>query len=198
MAKKLPRAIRPTATHAPGRKPGESLVTPLDEPEALAKGTFAARESQPETPLSEAELRRAEAVKLVRRYSLVAGVGGLIPVPFVDLAAMTGVQVQMLRKLSKLYEVPFSKNRGKAIVAGLAGSMIPASSGIGAASMIKGVPLLGVMVGSIVTPALAVGATYAIGTAFIQHFVSGGTLLDFSPPDYHEFIKAQKAAPARA
>jgi hypothetical protein len=26
----------------------------------------------------------------------------------------------------------------------------------------------------------------------VQHFESGGTLLDFNPPDYKEFIKAQK------
>jgi hypothetical protein len=30
-------------------------------------------------------------------------------------------------------------------------------------------------------PALFSGATYAIGMAFIQHFESGGTLLDFKP-----------------
>jgi hypothetical protein len=41
-------------------------------------------------------------------------------------------------------------------------------------------------------PALAIGATYIIGKVFIQHFASGGTLLDFNPPDYREFIKAQK------
>jgi hypothetical protein len=28
-----------------------------------------------------------------------------------------------------------------------------------------------------------------IGMAFIEHFASGGTLLDFEPPDYEEFIK---------
>jgi hypothetical protein len=39
---------------------------------------------------------------------------------------------------------------------------------------------------------LSAGATYAIGKAFIQHFESGGTLLDFNPPDYREFVKAQK------
>ena len=32
-----------------------------------------------------------------------------------------------------------------------------------------------------------------MGMAFMQHFVSGGTLLDFDPPDYREFIKAQKS-----
>ena len=26
----------------------------------------------------------------------------------------------------------------------------------------------------------------------MQHFESGGTLLDFNPPDYREFFKAQK------
>jgi hypothetical protein len=26
----------------------------------------------------------------------------------------------------------------------------------------------------------------------VQHFESGGTLLDFNPPDYREFVKAQK------
>jgi uncharacterized protein (DUF697 family) len=198
MAKKLPRAIHPTSMHAPGRRPGEALVTPLDEPEALAKGTFAAKEPAAPGLAPAVDERQAEAVRLVRRYSLWAGFGGLIPVPFVDLAAMTGAQIQMLRRLSTLYDVPFSENRGKAIVAGLAGTMIPASSGIGAASLIKGVPLLGVVVGSVVTPALAVGATYAIGMAFIRHFVSGGTLLDFDPPNYHEFIKTQKERPARA
>jgi hypothetical protein len=27
--------------------------------------------------------------------------------------------------------------------------------------------------------------------AFIEHFASGGTLLDFEPPDYREFIKSK-------
>jgi hypothetical protein len=26
----------------------------------------------------------------------------------------------------------------------------------------------------------------------MKHFASGGTLLDFSPPDYREFIKSQQ------
>ena len=66
------------------------------------------------------------------------------------------------------------------------------TSGIGAASMLKTVPILGTIVGGLVMPALSAGATYAIGRAFIQHFASGGTLLDFNPPDYREFVKSQK------
>ena len=41
-------------------------------------------------------------------------------------------------------------------------------------------------------PVLSAGATYAIGQAFIKHFESGGTLLDFNPPDYRELVKSQR------
>jgi uncharacterized protein (DUF697 family) len=98
----------------------------------------------------------------------------------------------MLRRISQIYDVPFSDNRGKALIAALAGSMIPATSGIGAASVLKAVPIFGTIVGAFVMPVLSAGATYAIGKAFIQHFASGGTLLDFNPPDYRDFIKAHK------
>jgi uncharacterized protein (DUF697 family) len=116
----------------------------------------------------------------------------LIPLPFVDVLAVGGLQLQMLRRVSQLYDVEFSENRGKALIASLAGTMIPVTSGMGAASALKGVPLLGMVASAFVMPVLSAGATYAIGKAFIQHFESGGTLLDFNPPDYKEFIKAQK------
>jgi hypothetical protein len=54
------------------------------------------------------------------------------------------------------------------------------------------VPVVGTTISAIVMPALSAGATYAIGMAFIQHFASGGTLLNFNPSGYREFVKAQK------
>jgi uncharacterized protein (DUF697 family) len=136
--------------------------------------------------------RHEMASKLVDRFAMWGGVAGFVPVPVVDVAAVAGVQVQMLRRLSQIYNVPFSENSGKALIAALAGTMIPATSGIGAASMLKTVPILGTIASGFVMPALAAGATFAIGKAFVQHFESGGSLLDFNPPDYREFIKAQK------
>src|SRR3984893_12969848 len=63
------------------------------------------------------------AAKLVDRFSLWSGAAGLIPIPLVDIAAVGGVQLQMLRKLSEIYGVPFTENRGKSIIASLAGSL---------------------------------------------------------------------------
>ena len=139
-----------------------------------------------------AERRDEVASKLVDRFAILSGVAGLIPVPVVDAVAVGGLQIQMLRRLSQIYGVAFSENRGKALIASLAGSMIPTTSGIGAARVLKAMPIVGTIVAGFVIPVLSAGATYAIGKAFIQHFASGGTLLDFNPPDYREFIKASK------
>jgi len=141
---------------------------------------------------TDTEARNELASKLVDRFALWSGVAGLIPLPFVDVFAVGGLQLQMLRRISQIYDVAFSENRGKAVIASLAGSMIPATSGIGAASVLKTVPVFGTLVSGFVMPVLSAGATYAIGKAFIQHFATGGTLLDFNPPDYKEFVKAQK------
>ena len=124
---------------------------------------------------------------------MLSGAAGLVPVPVVDVAAVAGVQLQMLRRLSEIYEVPFSDNMGKSIIASLAGSVIPASTAttatIGLASLVKGLPGVGTVIGALTMPVFSAGSTYIIGKVFIQHFASGGTLLDFNPPDYREFIK---------
>ena len=210
--KKLPRAIRPEDagaaspalavaeldTAAPAR-PGlerESETTIAKQTTGSVEPRKAAASTAKATTHSATEAlaarRRSIAVKLAERFSVWSAVAGTIPVPFVDLAAVGGVQIQMLRRISQIYDVPFSENRGKVLIASLAGSMIPATSVIGAASMAKSVPIIGMAVSAIAMPALSAGATYAIGMAFTQHFASGGTLLDFDPPDYREFIKAQK------
>ncbi len=144
-----------------------------------------------QAPAPTADGRSALAEKLVNRFSMWSGAAGLIPIPLADIAAVGGVQLQMLRKLSELFEVPFSENMGKSAIAALVGAVIPATSAVGVASAAKGVPVIGTTIGVLSMPALSAGATYLIGKAFIQHFASGGTLLDFHAPDYREFIKEQ-------
>src|SRR5271166_5925781 len=132
------------------------------------------------------------ASQLVDRLSLWSGAAGLIPLPLVDVAAVGGVQLYMLRRLSEIYGVPFSKNRGKSIIASLAGAVIPYSTATTTAGIIKFFPIFGTAIGQLTMAAVSAPATWVIGKVFIQHFASGGTLLDFNPPDYREFIKAQR------
>src|SRR6185437_1273124 len=148
---------------------------------------------QTDAPSSQTpEARTQEATNLVERFSTWAGAAGLIPVPVVDLIAVGGLQLQMVRRLSQIYNVPFGENRGKALITSLVGAAIPTSSGLGAAEFLKAIPIVGTALGALITPALAAGLTFAIGKVFMQHFESGGTLLDFNPPDYREFLKGQR------
>jgi uncharacterized protein (DUF697 family) len=131
------------------------------------------------------------AAKVVDHFSLWSGAAGLVPIPLLDITIVAGVQIQMLRRLAELYDVKFSENLGKSVLASLMGSLIPVTSGMGFASAFKAVPLVGTAVSFASMPVLSAGATYLIGRVFMQHFASGGTLLDFNPPDYREFIKEQ-------
>jgi len=183
--KSLPKAIRPDQG---GPEPHAKISEPVPEGTRHVAGRASIAPTDLGVDLGDE--RKARARKLVERFSLWSGAAGLLPVPIVDLAAIGAVQLQMLRRISQIYDIPFSKNRGKAILASFAGTMIPASTGLGVASLVKSVPLAGTAIGALTTPALSVGATYVIGMAFTEHFERGGTLLDFEPPDYHEFIKA--------
>ena len=148
-----------------------------------------------DTPTLTTDAQRDEmAEQAVSRYSAWSAAAGVIPVPLVDVLALGGVQLQMLRRLAQIYDVPFSNNRGKSVIASIVGSVIPASAGtataMGVASALKFIPVLGVTAAALTMPAMSAGATYLIGKVFIQHFASGGTLLDFNPGDYREFIKS--------
>ena len=147
--KKLPKAIRPTA-----KKPATET--------ARASRTVAADATK--VPLSRSKAaatadgdRRLRATKVVDRFSFWSGVAGLLPVPFVDLAAVAALQIQMLRLISRVYDVPFSENRGKALVAGIFGTVIPVSTGVGMASVVKSIPIAGTAVGALATPARSPG-----------------------------------------
>jgi uncharacterized protein (DUF697 family) len=141
------------------------------------------------------DARRQElALAEVKRAAAWSAFGGMIPLPVIDVVAVGGVQLNMLRRLAQIYDVPFTQDVGKSVVASLAGSIFPASTAtttaMGAASALKAVPAVGAAVSILAMPALSAGATYVIGKVFMKHFASGGTLLDFNAPDYREFIAA--------
>jgi uncharacterized protein (DUF697 family) len=164
--------------------------------ETTGSEATAAKESEvPSAPVATemTDARRDEvASQLVDRLALWSGAAGLIPVPVVDLAAVGGVQLYMLRRLAEIYGVPFSENRGKSVLASLAGAAIPFTTATTVGGLAKFFPVIGTAIGQLTMAGVSAPATWVIGKVFIQHFASGGTLLDFNPPDYREFIKAQR------
>ncbi|HHJ07169.1 MAG TPA: DUF697 domain-containing protein [Anaerolineae bacterium] len=130
--------------------------------------------------------KQQEAEKIINTHILWSVGGGLLPLPLVDIAAVTAVQIDMLKQLANLYEVDFSLSSGKALVAGLAGS-VAAKFG---SSFIKGVPGIGWLIGGISMPALSGTTTYAIGQVVLNHLEAGGDLLDFNTDNVKDAYNA--------
>ena len=144
-----------------------------------------------ETTASE-ETRLAQAGKVVRNYSLGNVAMGAIPLPLVDLAGMTAVQLKMLHSLSKLYDTPFSKDLAKSAISSLLGSSLPLHfAGPASVSLAKFIPFIGQGVAYATLPVFSGASTYAVGKVFIQHFESGGTFLTFDPEKVREYFEEQ-------
>ncbi len=124
------------------------------------------------------------------RNHVIGSLGvGLIPMPVLDLVALTGIQLNMLRKLSKKFDVPFSKDKAKNLLGALIGGGLPVTFTPLIASLVKSIPIIGQASGAIAMPALAGATTYAVGKVFTQHFASGGTFLNFNPDEVKEYYE---------
>ena len=131
----------------------------------------------------------ADVDNIIRNHVLGSMGVGLIPIPVVDLVALTGIQLNMIRKIAKIYDVPFSENKGKSFIATIFGCGLPVSLGNTVASLIKSVPIIGQTSGSLAMPIVAGASTYALGKVFEQHFAYGGTFLDFDSKKARETYK---------
>jgi uncharacterized protein (DUF697 family) len=119
----------------------------------------------------------------------------LIPFVAVDFAAIAGVEYKMLGSLANVYGVEFDSDRARAIVAALMGAYASKRLGLGfGSSMLKSVPVVGTMIGTVSVPICAAGLTWAIGRVFMQHFASGGTFLSFDPEKVRSHFASAAAA----
>lgn len=104
---------------------------------------------------------------------------GLIPMPWVDAAALTALQLNLLRCLAGVYGVDFSSQIGKSVIATLVGGALPANLSAQVATLAKGLSGIGWLAGAGSAAVLGAASTYALGKVFVQHFESGNTFLSF-------------------
>ena len=139
------------------------------------------------------EERAAAAERIIHRNILWSLGAGLVPVVGLDMAAVTAIQLKMVRELARLYEVPFRADLGKTAIAALLGGAVPMASGLGAIALFQGatrsVPIVGSLIGLATVSTVASATTYAVGAVFYQHFASGGTFLSFDPKKVEAYFR---------
>lgn len=125
--------------------------------------------------MGEKELRKENANSIIRNHMIWSMGAGFIPVPIADFFAVTAIQLDMIRQLSRLYDVDFKETSGKAIITSLSGASVARMG----SRVIKFIPGVGSILGGVTLAILSGASTYALGEVFQSHFESGGTFLDF-------------------
>ncbi len=138
------------------------------------------------------DFRNQLAHQSVKNWAQWAAVAGFIPVPIVDTAAITGLQIKLISELCKIYQVEFKKELVVSIISSLAGAGVATlfSTTIGS-TFARYIPVVGTTISAITQPALSYASTYAIGVTFIKHFEKQGSLIDFDAKDAKGFFNDQ-------
>ena len=123
---------------------------------------------------------------IIRNHVVWSMGAGMIPVLIADIFAVSAIQLDMIRQMSKIYDLEFNELQGKAIVTSLTSSAL---ARIAAGSVVKMIPGLGTLIGGATVSAFAGASTYALGEVFKKHFESGGTILDFDPDRVRQAYK---------
>ena len=121
--------------------------------------------------------KHQQAEAIVKTHVLISMGAGLVPIPILDIAAVTAVQMDMVKQLTMLYNVDHPNNFDKSLITALTGSIF---ARVGA-SFIKAIPVVGSVIGGLSMAIMSAASTYAVGQVFKRHFESGGDFSNFNP-----------------
>ncbi|WP_051306959.1 YcjF family protein [Desulfomicrobium escambiense] len=126
------------------------------------------------------------------RKRVYAAIGvGFVPLPLVDLAGLTAVQLEMIHALTKAYGLEFKKERAKSILSSLGSGVVSVAAVPLFASLFKSLPIVGTTAGSATISIVGGASTYAMGKVFDRHFRKGGNLLNFDAQGAKAYFKTK-------
>jgi uncharacterized protein (DUF697 family) len=109
----------------------------------------------------------SRALPTIVGYSSLAATAGAVPIPFVDLVLISAVQTGMVHELARFYGQPLTAKRLGELAGALGLGLLGRQAG---RTLIKVIPGLGSVLGSIAGGALAGASTFALGKAFCYYY----------------------------
>jgi len=104
-----------------------------------------------------------KALPHILGFSTLAATAGAIPIPWVDLFILPGIQTQMIAHLARLYGQPLTGQRFLELASTLGMGMLMRQ---GIRELMKFIPIIGSIAGA----TLAGSATFALGKAFCYYY----------------------------
>ncbi|MBN2686033.1 MAG: DUF697 domain-containing protein [Pontiellaceae bacterium] len=129
----------------------------------------------------------AEQVEAILRKHIYGAMGvGLVPIPLVDFIGFSAIELNLIRALSKEYNVPFKVTEAKEIICALIGGGAGVAGTTLLASLVKFIPFIGTTTGTLSATIIGGAVTYATGRLIIRHYDKGGSLDDFNTDEAKE------------
>ena len=146
--------------------------------------------SPPPMDMSPSTSEQADAC--IRRHVLAAMGFGLFPSAIVDVVALTAVEVQLIRGLARVYNVPVPQRLVAYKI------LLSVASGLGVAyfsakmsAAARSLPLVGQVLYLSAFSLLSGAVVYAVGKVIQEQFESNGALLDMKSGKMRELFKAK-------
>src|SRR5262245_60904061 len=73
--------------------------------------------------------RRIEAMRIVYRYMGISAGAALIPIAGVDVAALAGIHIALIKELCDHYDIDFTEHTARNVLIGVAASVVPGTIG---------------------------------------------------------------------
>lgn len=138
------------------------------------------------------ELTKKEMANIViKKWSQLASLVVIAPLPFLATTTSTGIQITMIRDLCKIYNVPFHRQLVKASI----GSILSSGTGIFSVSFIarellQSIPYLGTAFVVVTQPTIVYKITQSLGGIFVRHFEKNGDLTNLDLDASRQLIKS--------
>lgn len=163
----------------------DALWTAIEE--LLPVGLRVLLGQSPESSGTLKALHRKEAENHVLGYSLAAGAAAAIPVPWIDMPLVFGLQTKMFHAVAAVYHQPMTGERMKEILALLGMGGLSRVLGLAGRELVKGIPAVGSAAAGLYNGAV----TYAMGMTLIAYFerVRGGAIPD--PGEFQSLYNEQ-------
>lgn len=133
----------------------------------------------------------SNADRIISNHVWFSTLPGFLPIPLLDVLAITGIQLDMIKQLCREYDVEYSAQRGKSITTALLSTVIGRVPAYTLRSALRRAPIIGWALGGVTMASFAGASTYATGAVFKEHFDKGGTLHTLDPENFRKFYRQQ-------
>lgn len=136
-------------------------------------------------------LAKEEADKIIKRGAMLATGASMIPLPAIDIALVSAVQINMVKQLCEAYGVPYQEHRVRVAITSIIGATIARFVAYGAKETLDAFSQYEGMSDLLTSGAIGGFFTAATGEIYSMHFEGGGTLETLDISNFIDYVSEQ-------